>query len=101
MHPVAEPRPRVRGRWIWGVSGLVTIVALGIPGARLITTAGSPVGGPPMSAVPSRSVTVRQPVTSLNVESYGAPITVTSASVRHTHVTEAIMYSPPDAGAPP
>ena len=101
MRPVAEPRPRVRGRWIWGLSGLVTIVALGIPGARLITTAGSAVGGPPpMSAVLTRTFTVPQRVTSLNVESYGALIYITGGPVHSVQVTEAIQFSPQDAGAP-
>jgi hypothetical protein len=101
MHPVAEPRSGVRGRWIWGLSGLATIVVLGIPGARLITGAGSPVGGPPpVTAVPSRVVTVRQPVTSVNVESYGSNISVVSGSGLDTRVAESITYGEPDAGPP-
>lgn len=101
MRPVAEPRRRAIGRWAWGLSGLATIVVLGVPGVRLIAGAGSPVGGPvAASAVPSRSVTVRQTVTSVNVESYGAQITVVGGSVRYTRVTESITYSPADAGPP-
>ena len=101
MHPVAEPRSRVRGRWIWGASGLVTIVALGIPGVRLIAGAGSPVGGSsPVTAVPSRVVTVVQPVTSVNVESYGSNISVSGGSGRDTRVAESITYGEPDAGPP-
>jgi hypothetical protein len=79
------------------VSGLVTIVALGIPGVRLIAGEGSPVGGQaPVTAVPSRVVTVREPVTSVNVESYGSNISVVGGSGRDTRVAESISYSEPD-----
>ena len=101
MHPVAEPRPGVRGRWIWAVSGVVTIVALGIPGVRLIAGSGSAGDGSvPTAAVPSKTVTVQQPVTSVNVESYGAQISVVAGSGRYTRVSESITYSPPAAGPP-
>ena len=96
MRTVAAP-----GRWAWGVSGLVTAVVLAIPGTRLITGAGVPGG---MYAHPQRTVTqtvtVPQPVTSLNLQSYGAPVQVTAGSVRHVQVTETIMYDP-NGGKPP
>jgi hypothetical protein len=101
MRPVAAPGRPSRGRWIWGLSGLVTAAALAVPGTRLIARAGTPMAGPPpLSAVPTRTITVPQRITSLDVESYGAQIQVTAGSVRHVRVTEAIMYGPPDAGPP-
>jgi len=83
-----------QGRWIWGVSGLVTAVALAIPGARLITspgTDGDNVYAHPQHVV-TRTETVPQPVTSLVVQSYGGQVQVTSAQVDHVHVTETIGY---------
>jgi hypothetical protein len=97
----SEPRHKPRGRWVWGLSGLATIVVLAIPGTRLITTARAPVGSPmQQTSVPTRTFTVTQPVSSVNVESYGAPIVVTGGSVRHVEVTEAITFNPQDAGPP-
>jgi hypothetical protein len=96
MRPVASP-----GRWVWGVSGLVTAVALAIPGTRLITGAGVPGNqyAQPQNTV-TRTITVPQPVTSLNVQSYGAPVEVTAGSVRRVQVTETILYGP-QGGRPP
>lgn len=89
MRAVAAP-----GRWIWGVSGLATIAALAIPGARLITSAGVPGGGPPPQDTVVRTVTVPQPVTRLDVQSYGAPVQVTAGPVSRVQVTETIWYDP-------
>ncbi len=101
MPPVAARRRWAGGRWFWGLSGVVTIAALGIPGARLITAAGSPGGGPvPVTAVPSRPVTITQPITSVRVESYGAQIRVTAGPVQGARVMESVTFSPPDAGPP-
>ncbi len=88
-----------RGRWIWGLSGLVTTAALVVPGARLITTAGQAEHAQPPSTV-TRTVTVPQPVTSLAVQSYGDPVQVTAGPVRRVRVTETINYDP-QAGGPP
>jgi hypothetical protein len=103
MRTITEPmpRPRARGRWIWSLSGLATMAVLAVAGTHLITTAGVPAGPPPrQTVVPTRTFTVTQPVTSLNVESYGAPIVVTAGPVRHVQVTEAITFYP-GIGAPP
>jgi hypothetical protein len=89
MRTVAAP-----GRWVWGLSGLVTIAALAIPGARLITSAGVPDGSPPPQDTVVRTVTVPQPVASLDVQSYGAPVQVTAGPVRRVQVTETIWYDP-------
>jgi hypothetical protein len=86
-----------QGRWVWGLSGLVTAAALAIPGARLITSPGNEDN---ISAVPqqvvTRTETVPQPVTSLVVQSYGGQVQVTSARVARVNVTETISY---DQGA--
>jgi len=101
MRTVTAPRRGRRGRWVWSLSGVVTIALLAIPGTYLVTTAGSPTNSPAqLSAVPTRTITVTQPVTSLNIESYGAPITIVAGPVRHVQVTEAITFDP-DNGGPP
>ena len=79
------------GRWIWGLSGLVTIAALSIPGTRLITSAGQAEYVHPQSIM-TRTVTVPQPVTSLTVQSYGAPVQITAGPVRRVQITETIAY---------
>jgi hypothetical protein len=96
MHTVAAP-----GRWVWGLSGLVTIAALAIPGAFLITYAGvsSPRDVAPQTAV-TRTETVPQPVTGLILQSYGGPVQVTAGPVRRVKVTETITYIPGDAKPP-
>jgi hypothetical protein len=90
MRAVAVP-----GRWVWGLSGLVTAAALAIPGARLITspgTGGDVIGAAPQPVV-TRTETVPQPVTSLVVQSNGGQVQVTSARVDRVHVTETISYN--------
>jgi hypothetical protein len=91
MRAVAVP-----ARWVWALSGLVTAVALAIPGARLITMTGSPsnVQVQPQ-AIMIRTLTVPQPVTSLTVQSYGGQVQVTAGPVSRVHVTETIMYDSP------
>jgi hypothetical protein len=89
MRAVAGP-----GRWVWGLSGLVTAAALAVPGARLIAspgTDGDNVYAHPQHVV-TRTETVPQPVTSLVVQSYGGQVQVTSAQVDRVHVTETIGY---------
>ena len=90
-----------QGRWVWGLSGLVTVAALAVPGARLITSPGTPdnVYAQPQHVV-TRTETVPQPVTSLFVQSYGGRVQVASGQVNRVQVTETIAYGPPD-GPPP
>jgi len=95
MRAVAGPGRWVSARWVWGLSGLVTAVALAIPGARLITSPGT--DGSNISVV-TRTETVPQPVTSLVVQSYGGQVQVTSARVDRVHVTETLSY---DQGTSP
>ena len=90
MRAVAGP-----GRWVWGLSGLVTAAALAIPGARLITSPGTDadnIYAAPQSVV-TRTETVPQPVTSLVVQSNGGQVQVTSKPVDRVHVTETISYN--------
>jgi hypothetical protein len=88
---------RGKGRWIWGISGLVTVVALVGPFGRLILNAGTPTVGGNLSAVPTRTVVITQPVTSLNVQSYGAPIQITTGSEPDVTVAEAVTYPAGDS----
>jgi hypothetical protein len=89
------------GRWIWGLSGVVTLALLAITGSHLITGGGSAGVGPmAMSAVPSRLITVPQPVTSLQVDSYGGNIQVIAAPVLHAQVRESIEYGADMSGPP-
>ena len=95
MRAVADPGRWGSARWVWGLSGLVTAAALAIPGARLITSAGT--NGDNIYAAPqpvvTRTETVPQPVTSLVVQSNGGQVQVTSARVDRVHVTETISYN--------
>ena len=79
------------GRWIWGLSGLITLAALIVPGIALITSAGQAENAQPQSTA-TQTVTVPQPVTSLTVQSYGAPVEVTAGPVRQVRITETLMY---------
>ena len=56
-----------RGRWIWGLSGLVTTAALIVSGTYLITSAGQAEHSQPQGTA-TRTVTVSQLVTSLTVQ---------------------------------
>jgi hypothetical protein len=103
MQPITAPgRPQAaRGRWIWLLSGTLTIAAIGAFGGWAIVRASHPSGGPiPMSAVPMRIVTVTQPVTALNVQSYGAPIKVTTAPGGPVRIAESILYDFGPGGRP-
>ena len=94
--PVTDP-PSARGRWIWTLSGLATVGLLAVPVVGLIANAGNGGQGEFVTATPivTRTVTVTQPVISLSVESYGAPIQVTAGPVHRITVTEAISYPGP------
>ena len=41
MRAVARPGRWASGRWVWGLSGLVTAAVLGVPLAHLITGVGT------------------------------------------------------------
>ena len=96
MQPItASPqRPQAtRGRWIWVLTGTMTIVAIGTLGGLGIARAERGSNGPvPSFVVPVRTITVTQPVTALNVESYGAPIKVTTVPRGPVRIAEQIVY---------
>jgi hypothetical protein len=93
------PGRRSWGRWIWGVSGVVTALVLVIPGFHFIVTTGLSQDGPQL-ATATRTVTVPQPVTSVDVQSYGASIKVTGARVSHVEVTGSFGVAAPGDNAP-
>jgi len=95
--PPVTDRPVARDRLIWTVSGLATVALLAWPVVVLISGAGNGGHGEFVTAAPieTRTVSVTQPVTSLSVDSYGAPIQVTAGPVHHITVTEAISYPVP------
>jgi hypothetical protein len=96
MRAVAGPGPGSRrgsGRWVWGLSGLVTAAVLGVPLAHLIIGVGDTQNADarPQHVV-TRTETVPQPVTSLVVDSYGGQVQVASGPVSRVQVAETIMY---------
>ena len=95
--PPVTDRPSTRGRWIWTLTGLATVGLLAWPVVGLISRAGSGGQGEFVSARPTmtRTLIVTQPVTSLSVESYGAPIQITAGPVHQVTVTEAISFAGP------
>ena len=99
MRAVARPGRWASGRWVWGLSGLVTAAVLGVPLAHLITGVGDPQNAfaRPQHVV-TRTETVAQPVTSLVVRSYGGRVQVAAGQVSRVQVTETIMY---DSGNTP
>ncbi|MGH3199822.1 MAG: hypothetical protein ACRDOH_25240 [Streptosporangiaceae bacterium] len=75
------------GRWVWGLSGLVTAAALAVPGIRVIGSGGLAQHVSPSQDTVTRTVTVPRPVVSLTVQRYGAPVQVTTRSTRRVQVT--------------
>jgi len=57
MRAVARPGRWASGRWVWGLSGLVTAAVLGVPLAHLITGVGDPQNALPQNVV-TRTETV-------------------------------------------
>ena len=92
-----NPGPRAaRGRWIWILSGIATIMLLAVFGSWAFVRAQSIPDVQVISAVPTRIVTVTQPVRALNVQSYGAPIKVTTVPGGPVRVAESITFSSAD-----
>jgi hypothetical protein len=93
------------GRLAWRISGVATAAALAIPGIWLLAHAGSPVlqahqsisvstSGRFRTPTATQQVTITQPVTSLDVRSYGGPIQIKAGSGGHdVTVAEAMTYS--------
>jgi len=89
------PRPGIGSRVLWRASGVVTAAFLAALGGWAIVRAGTP-GPSIMNAVPIRTVTIAQPVSSVNVQSYGAPIQVMRGSGPDVTVGEAVSYAKQD-----
>ena len=88
-----------RGGWLWGLSGLATAAVLAVPAVRLVAHPGLR-GDPAIpSATLTRTVTVSQPITSLNVQSPGQPVRVVAGPGPGVRITEVFSYAKPD-GAP-
>jgi hypothetical protein len=95
MRAVAGPGRWSSGRWIWGLSGLITAAAIAVPGALLIASPTLPANvhvQPQLQHVVTRTETVPQPVTSLVVQSYGGQVQVTAGQVNRVQITETIAY---------
>ena len=90
----------VPGRWVWGLSGLVTAAVLVIPGTRFLTTSDGLWHRQPAPDTITRALTVDQSVTSLDVQSNGGSVQVTTGAVRHVQVTQALSYDGQDGGPP-
>jgi len=98
--PARPPAPR--GRWIWYLSGVATILVGTTLIAGISIRSGNPDdgGGFAQSAMPTRTVVVANgEVSSLTVNSYGAPVQVYRGSVNQVTVTETIGFDP-KAGPP-
>lgn len=84
---------------------MVTAALLAVPAVRVVTHAGtaymsaSVVKAFPGPATP-RTFTVPQPVSAVNVDSYGGPVRITAGAAPRVEVTETIAYDK-NAGGPP
>ena len=90
----ANQRPQAaRGRWIWLLSGTLTIAVIGCFGSWAIVRASDTPGDQwPETALPTRTVTVTQPVSALKVQSYGAPIKVSTVPGGPVRIAESVTY---------
>lgn len=93
-----SPGPRAtRGRWIWRLSGVLTFGAIGsLATLGIVSAEHPPSDAVPMNALPTRIITVTAPVTALNVQSYGAPIKVTTVPGGPVRVAESISFADGD-----
>lgn len=97
MRPVDGSRPVTGpGRWIWGVSGVVTAVALMVPGVVFLRHARIATGAYPLRTERATQV-ISQPVTSLTVDTDGSSVQVHAAEVSKVSITESIAYRTPAA----
>lgn len=97
---LAQPSHAPRGRWIWPVVGTATLLVIAVPAAVGAARIGETRDHSVFTALPSRTVTVTQPVTGLDVSSYGSPIRVIRAAVSEVTVVETITFDP-RSGRPP
>ena len=94
MRTVAAP-----GQRIWGLVGLAVAALLAVPGSWLIAFAGVHNDAAPQDTI-TRTFTVSQPVTTVDVHAGGGPVQVTAGPVHSVRVTEAIIYAPWNGGPP-
>jgi hypothetical protein len=87
------------GRWVWGLVGLATVLALTFGGVVLATRPWS-APQPPPQVTTTRTVTLVRPVTSLTVQSYGGAIRITSGPVGRIQVSDTLTYGPMAGGQP-
>jgi hypothetical protein len=99
--PRKSPRGhRPRGRWLWTASGVLVVTAVAVPLAALIFNAGKG-GGTWIKMRPTTHIlTISQPVSSVNVQSYGSQVRVIAGPVKHVQVVELVQYDP-QQGDPP
>jgi DUF4097 and DUF4098 domain-containing protein YvlB len=98
MQPITEPAlsgPQAPlGRWIWRLTGLLTLAALAALALVAVARGGQPSPAyADLTPAPARTVTISQPVTDVHVQSNGAPISVTQrAGHGPVRVTETLTY---------
>jgi hypothetical protein len=80
------------GRWIWGLSGLATAAVLAVPGARLLTHPGADGQHLTPADTATRTISLVQPITSLDVQSQAGSVRVQAGSGRGVHIIELISY---------
>jgi hypothetical protein len=99
-----EPRSpkRPRGRWMWAVSGVLVTASIGAPIAFTLARAGT-TGGDAVFVEPTavHDITISQAVTSVSVQSYGAPVRVIgAAATKKVRLIESVNYDPQQGPAP-
>jgi hypothetical protein len=80
------------GRWIWGLSGLATAAVLAVPGARLLSHPGADGQHMTPTSTATRTISLSQPITSLDVQSQDGSVRVQAGSGRGVHIIELISY---------
>jgi hypothetical protein len=80
------------GRWIWGLSGLATAAVLAIPGARLLTHPGADGQHLTANDTATRTISLVQPITSLDVQSQDGSVRVQAGAGRGVQIIELISY---------
>jgi hypothetical protein len=88
------------GRLVWAVSGLATVAALAAFTTHLVTVPADSGQGQQTQGTVTRTVTIAQPVTSVNVQSYGASVQVTGSPGNRVEVTETFGVPIPGNGTP-
>jgi hypothetical protein len=81
-----------RGRWIWAVSGVVTATAIAALSLALVGRAGTADAAfaVPQSAM-TTTVTASAAVTSMTVDSDGAPVVIRTGNTNRVQVSETIL----------